>query len=163
MRYFTLNEMTRSDLADKLQIDNTPDSITEARLKSLVDSVLDPLRALYKRPIHIQSGYRCRTLNRLVGDATPFNAHHVTGEAADLVVAEGEAGLKYLAELAISYHLPFGRLCIEGDHLHISHRFGHPQERACYVFDGEEYARVSVEQYWTCTLGRDLPVIYWNM
>lgn len=163
MRYFTYDELTHSDVAEKLQIDNTPNELTKMNIKSLVESVLDPLRTLYGRPINVKSGYRCRTLNRLVGDPTPFDVQHVIGDAADLVVAEGETGLKYLAELAITYRLPFGRLCIEGDHLHITHRFGHPQERACYVFDGEEYERVSVEQFWVCTLGRDLPVIYWNV
>ena len=58
MKYFTLNELTRSDTATKNKIDNTPTAEAVKNLTVLVDKVLDPLREMYGKPIYISSGYR---------------------------------------------------------------------------------------------------------
>lgn len=42
MKYFTLNELTRSDTATKDKIDNTPTAEAVKNLTALVDNVLDP-------------------------------------------------------------------------------------------------------------------------
>lgn len=42
MKYFTLNELTRSDTATKNKIDNTPTDDAVKNLTALVDKVLDP-------------------------------------------------------------------------------------------------------------------------
>jgi hypothetical protein len=43
MKYFTIEEFTRSETAERLDIDNTPDEFEIANLKELI-SVLDGLR-----------------------------------------------------------------------------------------------------------------------
>ena len=82
MKYFTLNEMTRSATAKRLGINNTPDKEVEQNLIALVDKVLDPLRKLYGKPIVVTSGYRSPALNSAVGGAK--SSQHTTGQAADI-------------------------------------------------------------------------------
>lgn len=82
MKYFTLNEMTRSATAKRLGINNTADKEVEQNLIALVDNLLDPLRNLYGKPIVVTSGYRSPALNRAVGGAK--SSQHTTGQAADI-------------------------------------------------------------------------------
>ena len=87
MRYFTINELTRSATAKKLGIDNTPTPAVRANLEALVVNCLDPVRTIYGRPIIVTSGYRCPELNAAVGGVA--NSQHTTGNAADLQPASG--------------------------------------------------------------------------
>ena len=86
MRYFTLEEMTRSDVAKREGIDNTPGLQETEALTALVEDVLDPLREMYGHPIHVTSGYRCDKLNRVVGGAK--TSQHLRGEAADITTGK---------------------------------------------------------------------------
>ena len=67
MKYFTIEELTRSTTARLRGIDNTPSQQVINNLIALVDNVLDPLREAWGKPIHVNSGYRCRALNKAVG------------------------------------------------------------------------------------------------
>lgn len=87
MKYFTLQELTRSDTAERLGIDNTPDAAVVAHLEELTERLLDPLREAFGRPIIVTSGYRCPELNKAVG-GSPTSAH-LQGYAADLVPKDG--------------------------------------------------------------------------
>lgn len=83
MRYFSLREMYASTKANENNIDNTPPLEIKAHLVELVDELLDPLREAWGSPINVNSGYRCKVLNTLVG-GSPTSAH-LSGYAADLV------------------------------------------------------------------------------
>ena len=67
MKYFTINELTKSATATSKGIDNTPTKEVVGNLTTLVDKVLDPLREAYGKPIKVNSGYRCPKLNKAVG------------------------------------------------------------------------------------------------
>lgn len=82
MKYFSINELTRSTTAARLGIDNTPPAEATRSLEALVANILDPLRKAYGKPIKVTSGYRCPMLNRAVGGAR--NSQHIKGEAADI-------------------------------------------------------------------------------
>lgn len=82
MKYFTIEELTRSATATTRGIDNTPTPEIKANLERLVDKVLDPLREKYGKPITVNSGYRCPELNKAVGGSK--TSDHVKGFAADL-------------------------------------------------------------------------------
>ena len=84
MKYFTIKELTRSDTARWLGIDNTSPPSAVRALHELVDHVLDPLREAWGGPIRVNSGYRCPELNQAVG-GTP-GSQHQRGEAADITV-----------------------------------------------------------------------------
>jgi len=82
MKYFTIKELSKSPTAQRLGIDNTPPPQEEGNLKLLVEKVLDPIREAYKKPIIVNSGYRCHVLNRKIGGVP--NSHHLGGMAADI-------------------------------------------------------------------------------
>lgn len=84
MKWFTPDELTRSETAHRLGIDNRPDGVVMKNLQELVRHVLDPAREMWGRPIRVTSGYRCTALNAAVGGSR--NSQHITGRAADITV-----------------------------------------------------------------------------
>ncbi len=88
MRYFTIEEFTRSDTASKRKINNTPDVHSKRNIVSTIDYLLDPIRKQYGKPIKITSGYRCKSLNTAVGGAS--NSSHMYGLAADIKPSNGD-------------------------------------------------------------------------
>ena len=123
MKYFTIEELTRSTTARRLYIDNTPPANAVAALKELVDKVLDPLREAWGGPIRVNSGYRCPELNKAVG-GTP-GSQHQRGEAADITVGS-RSGNRRLLALIKRLNLPVDQ-CIDEkgcSWIHISHRSG---------------------------------------
>jgi len=81
--HFTLEELTRSQTAARLGINNTPDPQYIPRLVALCERVLEPIRAHFG-PVVVTSGYRTPRLNQLIGGAP--NSQHQYCEAADIVV-----------------------------------------------------------------------------
>jgi len=79
---FTYEELTKSNTASRLKINNSPDDEALAKLKKLANDVLQPIRDVYGKPIKVSSGYRCLKLNEKVGGTV--NSQHVKGEAADI-------------------------------------------------------------------------------
>lgn len=82
MKYFTIDELTRSKTAAARGIDNTPTSEVAANLAALISDVLDPVRERWGRPIRVNSGYRSEALNQAVGGVA--TSQHRLGEAADI-------------------------------------------------------------------------------
>ena len=82
MKYFIINELTKSSTANRKGIDNTPSALIKERLAALINNVLDSLREKWGAPIIVTSGYRCPALNRAVGGAS--GSQHMKGEAADI-------------------------------------------------------------------------------
>lgn len=120
MKYFTINELCRSETARKHKIDNTPSEAIIANLTALVDNILDPLREAWGRPIIVTSGYRCEALNKLVGGVP--TSQHKQGQAADISAGSIEDNKK-LFDLAIKLKLPFDQIIDEYGYkwVHISY------------------------------------------
>ena len=92
MKYFTIGELSQSNEADKRGIPNHPNTAQKMNMEKLIDRVLDPIRSLYGKPIYVNSGFRCMTLNKVVGGAK--NSQHVEGKAADITGGSKEANKK---------------------------------------------------------------------
>lgn len=120
MKYFTIEELSRSTTAQSKGIDNKPDAGQTASLTALVDNVLDPLREKFGQPIIVNSGFRCPALNRAVGGAA--TSQHTKGEAADIDTGT-RAGNKELYEI-IRKELPFDQLIDEKNFswVHVSYK-----------------------------------------
>ena len=84
MKYFSISEMTRSDTARRLGIDNTPSDKIKNNLTLFIEKVLDPIREDWGSPIIVSSGYRCPELNKAVGGVK--TSGHLYGFCADLQV-----------------------------------------------------------------------------
>lgn len=85
MKYFTIEELTRSTIATAKGIDNTPTPEIKANLERLVDKVLDGLREIYGKPITVNSGYRCPELNKAVGGSK--TSDHMNGFSVDITAS----------------------------------------------------------------------------
>ena len=114
---FSYMEFEASDKADEKGICNVITSF-EVRdaIKALVDTVLQPLRDAWGKPLHINSGYRCPELNKAVG-GVPTSAHQY-GQAADVACDKPVE----LARLAASMHLPYDQMILYPTFVHFSHR-----------------------------------------
>lgn len=122
MKFFTIKELTKSDVAKRSKINNTPTKQEEQNLITLVENILDPLREAYGKPIIVTSGFRCERLNNLVkGSKT---SQHRTGQAADIRSVEDTIEEnKKLFDLIQSLNLPFDQLINEYnyDWVHVSY------------------------------------------
>ena len=91
---FTLEELYRSETAERMGIDNVPkDKEVIENLRNLCFEVLQPLREHVNAPVIINSGYRCQRLNEAVGGVK--NIQHCGGEAADIRIASLEQGREW--------------------------------------------------------------------
>lgn len=124
--HFTLEELTASDTASKLGIDNTPNVVQVNDLRVLCTNVLEPARVLFGKPIRVSSGFRCDALNKAVKGAR--YSQHKTGEAADLQVSP-VSELRRLFEILKG--LPIDQLLFEYSGqtrwIHVSHKNGRKQ------------------------------------
>jgi len=80
--HLDLAEVIRSESAKRLGINNMPNEQQLANLKVLAEKIFEPIRANFRVPIIISSGFRHPALNRAIGGAT--NSQHSTGEAIDI-------------------------------------------------------------------------------
>lgn len=78
---FTLEEMVRSQIALRKDIDNTPTPAIIENLRWLAINILEPVRSRLGVPLHTDSGYRSPLLNLAVGGA--ITSVHPLGFAAD--------------------------------------------------------------------------------
>jgi zinc D-Ala-D-Ala carboxypeptidase len=114
--HFGLEELTNSDVAERLGIDNTPSLDTVARLTTLAMG-LEKVRAFLGGPLLISSGYRCPALNKAVGGAR--NSAHLDGYAADFVCPS--FGSAFAVARAISRSgIPVDQCISEGSWVHVS-------------------------------------------
>ena len=120
---FTLDELTKSSTADRLNIDNTPNQEEFNNLKRLCTDVLQPIRDKYGKSISVNSGYRSKALNKAVGGAS--TSQHVKGEAADITTSSTKEN-KVLFDLIVSMiknnEIKVGQIIDESNYkwLHIS-------------------------------------------
>lgn len=120
MKYFTISELIYSSSYWKVLWNKTTPEI-EQNLTALVAAVLDPLRERYGKPINVNSGFRCKELNRLVNGAV--NSQHMSGEAADIDTGSKTENKK-LAKLIVQMGLPFDQLIDEANYawVHVSYK-----------------------------------------
>lgn len=94
--HFTLEEMTRTNV--KLgYLDHQRQTQPDAQVIDNLTRVCQWLEKVREVPIIINSGYRCKELNRLVGGCPTSN--HLTGCAADIRVNSKEQLLRYAVRL----------------------------------------------------------------
>lgn len=85
-RYFTLQELLKSDTAKGMGIDNIPTFEVVRHLADLAET-LDILRIGWGGAVNVTSGYRSPRLNAAVGGSA--TSAHMIGWAADLQPADG--------------------------------------------------------------------------
>ena len=81
---FSLNELTKSQTAERKGIDNTPSTEHQENLKRLCESILQRVRDHFNRVVSVSSGYRSPELCTAIGSKT--TSQHAKGEAADFEI-----------------------------------------------------------------------------
>jgi len=105
---FSLTEMSKSQTAIRLSLQNQPGPEEIKNLTALCSKILQPLRDQIG-PVVVMSGFRSHGINRMVGGAR--NSQHVLGQAADI---EAPSLSTYaLANAIMNMGLPFDQLILE--------------------------------------------------
>jgi hypothetical protein len=81
---FTLNELTKSETAIRLDIDNTPNDEQIESLRLLCENILQPVRDHFGKPVKISSGFRCPAVNQATGGSA--TSDHCKGQAVDFEI-----------------------------------------------------------------------------
>lgn len=83
-QHFTLSELTRSNTADIMGLNNHPCYDYVQNLHALCEHVLEPLRNQLNRRVIITSAFRNHDVNYYVGGS--HCSQHLEGKAADLYI-----------------------------------------------------------------------------
>jgi hypothetical protein len=83
---FTLNELTKSETATRLDIDNTPNEEQIESLRLLCENILQPVRDHFGKPVKISSGFRCAELNSSPAVGGSATSDHCKGQAVDFEI-----------------------------------------------------------------------------
>lgn len=106
---FSLSELTKSDTADRLEIDNWPDEKYQIdNLRLVAENILQPVRDHFDIPFSPNSGFRCLELNRAI--KSKDTSQHTKGQAVDLEVPGVS---NYDLALWIQQNLDFDQLILE--------------------------------------------------
>ena len=81
---FTLQELIYSDTAIRMGLDNKPNDETVENLKILCENILEPIRANFKAPIVVSSGYRSAAVCAAIGSSS--KSQHIKGQAVDFEI-----------------------------------------------------------------------------
>lgn len=110
--HFTLAEMTASNTAARMKLDNTPAPELMPRLVLLAE-MLERIRSTINVPITVTSGYRSPPVNRAVGGVT--SSDHTQGHAADFVAPRYGSASDIAEALApLVSVLGIGQIILEG-------------------------------------------------
>lgn len=106
---FTLEELTRSEAADRNGWDNTPNEQETANLRRLAELLQQVKTAVGGKPVMINSGFRSKKVNDSVGSKD--TSQHRLGCAADIRVP----GMKprEVVEACIASRIEFDQIILE--------------------------------------------------
>ena len=130
---FTLEELTHSEIAERLGLDNTPDETVKANLVRLARMLEDVRRAL-GRPIMVNSAYRSPKVNEAVGSKP--TSQHCIGCAADIKVP-GLTPDNIVKEI-LKTNIEFDQLIREFDswvHISIPNKFADNPRKQVLIID----------------------------
>ena len=109
---FTLKELTRSNTALRLGIDNSPTKEGIYKLRLLATELLQPIRERLSAPLRITSGYRSPQLSEAIGSSS--NSQHCRYEAVDLqFVKRGRMDNLMIYQAIIDLDLDFDQMILE--------------------------------------------------
>ena len=118
---FTLSEITHSNTAKRLGIDNGPNKEHFQNIQVLINSLIQPMRSALG-PIRVSSGYRNPQLNSAIGGSS--RSQHCKGQALDLQFwKKGKMCNKEIYDWVIKSNIEFDQMINEFDFawIHISY------------------------------------------
>ena len=147
---FSLEEMERSQTAQRMGIKNKAGSGEIKNLTDLCYNVLEPCRAKFDKPIRISSGYRSEDLCVAIGSKK--TSQHALGMAVDMEIPS-ESNLK--VALWIQNNCDFDQLILEyytgeanSGWIHVSFHEGNNRKQVL-TFDGKSYTNGLPDAKWS--------------
>jgi len=147
---FSLEEMERSQTAQRMGIKNKAGSGEIKNLTDLCYNVLEPCRARFDKPIRISSGYRSEELCVAIGSKK--TSQHALGMAVDMEIPS-ESNLK--VALWIQNNCDFDQLILEyytgeanSGWIHVSFHEGNNRKQVL-TFDGKSYTNGLPDAKWS--------------
>lgn len=130
---FTLEELTSSETAARLGLDNTPNKDVKANLVRLA-KFLEEVRRILGRPIMVNSAYRSPEVNKAIGSKP--TSQHCLGCAADIRVP-GLTPDNIVKEI-LKTNLEYDQLIREFDswvHISIPNKFADKPRKQVLIID----------------------------
>lgn len=116
---FSFSEFEHSDTAAKKGIVNKiPSAQVASSIRALTLEVLQPVRDDLGAQTVVESGYRCKELNELVGGVE--TSQHCKGEAAD--IRSPFFTPLHIARRIVALRLPYDQLILYPTFVHVSHK-----------------------------------------
>lgn len=129
--HFTLDELTLSETAERLGLDNKPGADVLANLKRTAMGLEGVRVRLGGAPIIVSSGYRAPAVNRAIGGSA--NSQHMTGQAADFTSPRFGTP-RQIVDALVDSDVPYDQLILEfGRWVHIS--FADSPRRMALIID----------------------------
>ena len=150
-KHFTLEEMTRSMVAARRGIDNTPGAGEIKNLENVCYEILEPIRAHFDKPIMVSSGYRSEALCEAIGSKK--TSQHAKGQAVDFEIA-GVPNIKIAYWL--QNNVDFDQLILEfynpddpaGGWVHVSYNEAGANSKQVLTYDGKSYENGLPDMKW---------------
>jgi len=130
---FSLEELTHSETAERLGLDNTPSEDVKANLTRLA-RLLEDIRRVLGRPIMVNSAYRSQEVNKAIGSKP--TSQHCIGCAADIRVP-GLTPDNIVKEI-LKTNLEYDQLIREFDswvHISIPNKFANKPRKQVLIID----------------------------
>ena len=147
---FSLEEMERSQTAQRIGIKNKAGSGEIKNLTDLCYNVLEPCRAKFDKPIRISSGYRSEELCVAIGSKK--TSQHALGMAVDMEIPS-ESNLK--VALWLQNNVDYDQLILEyytgeanSGWIHVSFHEGNNRKQVL-TFDGKSYTNGLPDAKWS--------------
>ena len=147
---FSLEEMERSQTAQRMGIKNKAGSGEIKNLTDLCYNVLEPCRAKFEKPIRISSGYRSEELCVAIGSKK--TSQHALGMAVDMEIPS-ESNLK--VALWLQNNVDYDQLILEyytgeanSGWIHVSFHEGNNRKQVL-TFDGKSYTNGLPDSIWS--------------
>ena len=147
---FSLEEMERSQTAQRMGIKYKAGSGEIKNLTDLCYNVLEPCRAKFDKPIRISSGYRSEELCVAIGSKK--TSQHALGMAVDMEIPS-ESNLK--VALWLQNNVDFDQLILEyytgeanSGWIHVSFHEGNNRKQVL-TFDGKSYTNGLPDAKWS--------------
>ena len=115
--HFSLKELIVSDLAIRHKINNNPNNNDVMANLTRLAQLLEKVRTLFNKPIHINSAYRSLEVNNLLGSKP--SSQHCIGCAADITINGITPAL--VIQTIVHSNIPYDQIIKEYDTwVHIS-------------------------------------------
>jgi len=129
-KHFTLEELTHSETATRLDIDNTPNESVIDNLKFLAEK-LEDVRVLLHSPMLVSSGYRSLPLNNHLG--SKGTSAHTVGLAVDFI-SPSFGTPKEIVQAIVDSDIEYDQVILEFDRwVHLAFSKDKPRKQALII------------------------------